>query len=73
MARITSRNVRVGGRRTSLRLEPEFWEALQEIAAARRTGVDALIDAIAAERPAGRSLTSAVRVFVFLELRRRRD
>jgi predicted DNA-binding ribbon-helix-helix protein len=53
-------------------LEPEFWDALQEIAAARRQSVNALIAEI--DRGRTGNLSSAVRVFVLAHFRpRRRD
>lgn len=58
------------GHRTSVSLEPEFWDAFREIAAKRGTAVNAL----AAEIDAGRGdvgLASAIRVFVLAEVRRR--
>jgi predicted DNA-binding ribbon-helix-helix protein len=58
------------GHRTSVSLEPEFWAAFREIAAARGVGLNAL----AAEIDAARGdvgLASAIRVFVLTELGRR--
>lgn len=60
---LVNRNVFVGARRTSLRLEPAMWDALAEIC--RREDmtlhqVCALID----ERRRASSLTAAIRVFI---------
>ena len=60
---LVNRNVFVGKRRTSLRLEPAMWDALTEIC--RREGLTvhqlcALID----ERRLASSLTAAIRVFI---------
>ncbi|MHA1599747.1 MAG: ribbon-helix-helix domain-containing protein [Alphaproteobacteria bacterium] len=60
---LVNRNVFVGDRRTSLRLEPAMWDALAEIS--RREDVTlhqlcALID----ERRQASSLTAAIRVFI---------
>jgi predicted DNA-binding ribbon-helix-helix protein len=58
------------GHRTSVSLEPEFWAAFREIAAAR--GVP--FNALAAEIDAARGnvgLASAIRVFVLSEVSRR--
>ena len=60
---LVNRNVFVGRRRTSLRLEPAMWDALAEIC--RREDLNlhelcALID----ERRRASSLTAAIRVFV---------
>jgi predicted DNA-binding ribbon-helix-helix protein len=57
------RNVTVGGRRTSLRLAPEYWAALDEIGRRERFPLHDLCTFIHLRHP-GRSLASAVRVFV---------
>lgn len=62
------RSVLIAGHPTSVSLEEEFWDALKEVAAARRQSVNALIEAIDAER-AG-NLSSAIRVFVLNAYRR---
>lgn len=70
---LVNRNITVGSLRTSVRLEPQFWEALSDIAARERLTVDRLctiIDANAGEL--GR--TAAIRVFIasyFAEIRTR--
>jgi len=65
---LRKRSVTIAGHRTSVSLEPPFWSALREIAAARGVSLNALI----AEIDDGRSgnLSSALRVFV-LEVARR--
>ena len=58
------------GHRTSVSLEPEFWDAFRRIAQARGRPINAL----AAEIDAARGdvgLASALRVFVLQDLRRR--
>ena len=60
---LINRNVTINGRRTSLRLEPAFWAALERLAAARGQTVGALVSEIAVA-PRDGSLTSAVRVWV---------
>jgi predicted DNA-binding ribbon-helix-helix protein len=57
------RNVRIAGRRTSLRLEPEYWSALDEIRRLERFPLHDLCTLIRLRHP-HRSLASAVRVFV---------
>ena len=57
------RNIVVGGRRTSVRLEPTMWEALREIARRRGMGLHALVTEIDRERTAS-SLTAAIRVYI---------
>jgi predicted DNA-binding ribbon-helix-helix protein len=62
------RNVKVFGRRTSMRLEPAFWEAMEDIAWRENTTVDALFDKVALSPHRG-NLTSAIRLFVLAYLR----
>jgi predicted DNA-binding ribbon-helix-helix protein len=62
------RSVRIAGHATSVSLEPAFWEALDELAARRRTSLNALLAAIDAER--GGNLSSAIRLFVLASCRR---
>lgn len=62
------RNVKVFGRRTSMRLEPAFWEALEEIARREATEVDALFDRVA-KVPHRGNLTSAIRLFALAYFR----
>lgn len=57
------RNVRIAGRRTSLRLAPEYWIALDEIGRRERFALHDLCTFIRRRDPQ-RSLASAVRVFV---------
>jgi predicted DNA-binding ribbon-helix-helix protein len=57
------RNIVVGGRRTSVRLEPTMWEALREIARQRATSLRALVTEIDRERTAS-TLTAAIRVYI---------
>ncbi len=59
----TKRSLTLAGHRTSLSLEPEFWEALRSIARSEDRPMSALIADIDAGRGA-RNLSSAVRVFV---------
>ena len=57
------RSVTIAGHRTSLSLEPEFWEALNRLAAVRDMSLAALVTAIDEAR--GRTnLSSALRVAV---------
>ncbi|MBM3525140.1 MAG: ribbon-helix-helix domain-containing protein [Alphaproteobacteria bacterium] len=66
---IRKRSVSIAGHRSSVSLEPEFWEALKSIAAERGTSLDALVSEIDATRTR-RNLSSALRVFVLQTLRR---
>lgn len=64
---LQKRLMRIAGHRTSIALEPEFWQALEKIARAREASLPTLIAAIdaarASETPEA-SLASAVRVYV---------
>ena len=56
-------NVVVDGHRTSVRLEPQMWDALQDIVRRRRTTVHDLVTDIDRRRTAS-SLTAAIRVYI---------
>ncbi|MBT4425926.1 MAG: ribbon-helix-helix domain-containing protein [Rhodospirillaceae bacterium] len=58
-------SVALDGHRTSVSLEPEFWQALKEIAAARRESLSALVSEV--DRTREGNLSSALRVFVLRE------
>lgn len=58
---IRKRSVLIAGHATSVSLEPEFWDALRRIAAARGLSLNALVAEIDARRGA-RNLSSALRV-----------
>lgn len=60
---LVSRNVIVNGRRTSLRLEPEMWQALDEIAKREATSINDLVAFVDRNRD-NASLTSEVRIFI---------
>lgn len=57
------RNVVVGGRRTSVRLEPMMWEALHEIARRLEMTVHDLVTRIDNYRTAS-TLTAGIRVYI---------
>ncbi len=57
------RSLNLAGHKTSIALEPDFWAALEEMAAARGIPLAALIREID-ERREGNNLSSAVRVEV---------
>jgi predicted DNA-binding ribbon-helix-helix protein len=62
------RSVVVAGHRTSVSLEPIFWDQLREIAAQRRISVNELVTLIDQQRNG--SLSSAIRVFVLETVRK---
>ena len=56
-------NIVVGGRRTSVRLEPAMWDALQDIARRQHVTVHDLVTHIDRNRTAS-GLTAAIRVHI---------
>jgi len=68
MSRLITRTVAAPQDRTSMRLEPEFWDALDEICRRENVSLGLLIRRIDQRRDRG-SRTSAVRVFVLLYFR----
>jgi predicted DNA-binding ribbon-helix-helix protein len=61
---MAKRSITIAGHRTSISMETEFWQALGEIAAARRKSLAAVIAEIDRKRAAGTNLSSAVRLFI---------
>jgi predicted DNA-binding ribbon-helix-helix protein len=62
------RSVMIAGHATSISLEPVFWKALREAAAAEELPLNALVARIDAERtstPDPPNLASAIRVWLF--------
>ncbi len=57
------RIVQADGRRYSLRLEPEFWTALERAAKERGVRLGRLVAGIARDAPAGANLASRLRLF----------
>lgn len=68
-AEIRKRSVLIAGHRTSISLETAFWGALGEIADKRGVSINRLITQI--DRNRAGNLSSAIRLFVLAELRRR--
>lgn len=63
------RNVTVNGRRTTIRLEPEMWDALAEIARRENYTQTQLCSRIADGQPPGLSFTASVRMFILTYFR----
>src|SRR5207248_11718115 len=57
------RNIVVRGKRTSVRLEPEMWEALQEIVQMQGLTINQLVTQLNRRR-SDSSLTSTIRVYI---------
>jgi predicted DNA-binding ribbon-helix-helix protein len=60
-----TRNVTIGGRRTSIRLEYAFWSALEEIMERENLTLNTLITRIGTAQEGDKNLSGAVRVFIF--------
>lgn len=64
MRRPVKHSLSLKGHRTSVSLEPEFWDAFRAIAARRNQPINALAAEIDAARGLEVGLASAIRVFV---------
>jgi predicted DNA-binding ribbon-helix-helix protein len=72
MAGEIKRSVTIAGHRTSISLEPEFWDALKTIAAQDRVSLSQLVARIDSGRAGAArriGLSSAIRVFVLHHFR----
>ena len=65
---LSKRSVTLAGHRTSVALEPEFWAAVEALAADQGRTLAAFVAEVDAARPTGQPLASALRLAV---LRRR--
>ncbi len=61
---LISKNVRIHDRRTSVRLEPEMWDALNEVALLEDCSIHDLCGAVHDMKDEGASFTAALRVFL---------
>lgn len=66
---LVSRNITVLGHRTSVRLEPEMWNALREIAKREQCKIHDICSLISLRKNVNTSLTAAIRVFLMLYYR----
>jgi len=66
---LVSRNITVMGKRTSVRLEPEMWSAMREIAKRESCTIHELCSLISMRKKEKTSLTAAIRVFLMLYYR----
>jgi predicted DNA-binding ribbon-helix-helix protein len=69
VSKIEKRSIVLGGHKTSISLEQDFWDALKEIARLRQQTISAVIGEIDAARKAG-NLSSNLRVFVLRQYRK---
>ena len=61
---LVSRNIHVDGRRTSLKLDPLCWMALQEIKERESASLEEICNTAKAWSPCKTSLASALRLFI---------
>ncbi len=66
---LISKNITVSGRRTSVRLEPEMWKSLEEIAKRERCSIHDICTLIYRCKKDNSSLTASIRVFLMLYYR----
>ncbi|MFK8250279.1 ribbon-helix-helix domain-containing protein [Ancylobacter terrae] len=65
---VVKRSIVIAGHKTSVSLEDQFWDALKEIAASRRSTLSDIVAAIDTGRNQG-NLSSAIRLFVLAHFR----
>lgn len=70
MSRPEKHSLTLRGHRTSVSLEPEFWAAFRDIAAAEGMGVNALATRIDEARSDGTGLATAIRLHVLRHYRK---
>lgn len=63
---LISRNITILGKRTSVRLEPEMWLAMKDIAKREKCTSHDLCSLISLRKRPNTSLTAAIRVFIML-------
>lgn len=66
---LVSRNVTIAGHRTSVRLEPQMWQALSDICRRECRSVHDICTLIAGRKHPRTSLTAAIRVFIMAYFR----
>ena len=71
MTDIVKRSVVIAGHRTSVSLEPAFWDALKELAQRRALSINKQIAEI--DRDRAGNLSSAIRVYVLRAVRAERQ
>lgn len=61
--RLAKRSFSLAGHRTSVALEPEFWDTLDQIAVSRGLALSSLVAELDAERLPDQPLASSLRIF----------
>ena len=67
---LVKRSLALSGHRTSIALEPEFWDALADLARRRGQSLTTLVAAVDKQRGADQPLASALRVLALAEARK---
>ncbi|MCB4770900.1 ribbon-helix-helix domain-containing protein [Ancylobacter sp. Lp-2] len=65
---VVKRSIVIAGHKTSVSLEDQFWDALKEIAAEKRSTLSDIVASIDSGRNQG-NLSSAIRLFVLAHYR----
>lgn len=65
---VVKRSIVIAGHKTSVSLEDQFWDALKEIAANKRSTLSEIVASIDSDRNQG-NLSSAIRLFVLAHYR----
>lgn len=63
---LVSKNITVMSKRTSVRLEPDMWNALKEISSREQCTIHDICSLINLRKAENTSLTAAIRVFIML-------
>ncbi len=71
MSRPEKHSLTLNGHRTSVSLEPEFWQAFRDMAALRGQPINRLAAEIDGARVMDSGLATAIRLFVLQDLQRR--
>ena len=71
MSRPMKHSLTLGGHRTSVTLEDEFWQAFREIAEQQGKGINTLAAEIDAARGTSTGLATAIRLYVLAQYRGR--
>lgn len=66
---LVSRNITINAHRTSIRLEPDMWNALRDICRREHMSIHEVCSAVATQKPSVTSLTAAIRVFIMAYFR----
>ncbi len=70
MRKLLKRSVTIAGHRTSVSLEGEFWDALNEIAMEKKRPLARMIDEIDKREGRDQNLSSALRLYVLAYYRK---